>query len=279
MDGRARGIDVSHNNGPVNWDQLAGAGITFAFAKASEGCNPGTSGYLDSQFATNWQAMKDAGVIRGAYHFIGLPLAGTPQAQWNDDMHRQIDHFVSLIGPLQAGDLPPMIDLEDGDSPGRWNALITSDRSSALALVTETINYLTAQLGGVLPIIYTGSFWTSELNDPTPVEMPFSNYPLWIAQYPIDVHTPIVIPRPPGTDQGEAGSFDEYDSALSGHTPRHIPQVWGGQTAPSWKIWQFSEYGQIPAIASGYIDLDVFNGTVDDVRALCIPAAPTIAGN
>jgi lysozyme len=259
MDGRVRGIDVSHNNGTVNWDQLAPAGISFAFAKASQGVH-----IADPQFATNWAAMKDAGVLRGAYHFIGFPQATTPQSSWNDDMHGQIDHFLSLMGTPQAGDLPPMLDLEDGDSPARRKALIASDRSAALALIAETINYLTTQLG---------SFWSSELGDPTADEMSFGNYPWWLAQYPIGVHPAQPISGPPGsTDQGEAGSFDEYDAALSGHTPRHIPQVWGGQAAPVWKIWQFSEFGKIPAIASGFIDLDVFNGSADDLNALVIPA-------
>lgn len=263
-DGRAHGIDVSHNDGLIDWTQVAPAGISFAYAKATQGVT-----FTDNQFSANWQAMKDAGVLRGAYHFIGFP-AGDSQDEMVDNVHSQIDHFLNVIGTPQAGDLPPMLDLEDGDSPAKWKALIASNRATALAVVAEAISYLATQLGNVVPVIYTGSFWTSELGDPTADQMPFSSFPLWLAQYPIDVHPPKPIPSPPGTDSGEASGFDEYDSVLSGHTPRHMPAVWGGADDPNWKIWQFSEYGSISAITSSFLDLDVFNGTVDDLRAFCI---------
>src|ERR1700737_3115624 len=109
------GIDVSHHNGVIDWPRAATLGVTFAFAKATEGCDRSHSSYTDRTFATNWQAMRDAGVIRGAYHFIGLPLDTTPRSQWTGDLHRQIDHFLETVGPLAPGDLPPVLDLENGD--------------------------------------------------------------------------------------------------------------------------------------------------------------------
>jgi GH25 family lysozyme M1 (1,4-beta-N-acetylmuramidase) len=195
-----RGIDVSHHNGVIDWPSAAALGVTFAFAKATEGGDPSHSSYTDQTFATNWQAMRDAGVIRGAYHFIGLPLAGTPMSQWNDDLHRQIDHFLQTVGPLEPGDLPPALDLEDGDSPVGWRQLIQSDRAAALAIVRELILYTTLQIQPAKPIIYTGSFWWSELGDPDPVidNMPFGDYPLWFAQYPkvhTPAHSPVVLAR------------------------------------------------------------------------------------
>ena len=274
MDGRVHGIDVSHWDGVVDWSAAAAAGVQFAFAKATQGADPGASGYTDGQFANNWAAMADAGVIRAAYHFIGLPLPNTPVVNWNVDLHSQIDHFLEVVGPLQDGDLPPVLDIENGDSPARWNALIKTNRSGALDIVRELINYTTAQLGGVIPILYTGSFWWSDLGNPddTDDDMPFGAYPLWMAQYP-QVHDPLPLPSSPGkTDMGEAGSFAEYALKLDGHILRHIPTIWGGSEAPQWAFWQFSEFGLIPELASGYFDLDVFNGSLDQLNALCIGA-------
>ncbi|MFZ0314584.1 MAG: GH25 family lysozyme [Candidatus Korobacteraceae bacterium] len=275
MDGRARGIDVSHFNTGIDWSGVAAAGVTFAFAKASQGADPTTSWYTDPTFAGNWPAMKAAGIIRGAYHFVGLPLPSTSPSNWNDDIHSQVDHFLAAIGPLQSGDLPPALDFEDGDSPARWKALISSNRAGALAIVREFIAYTTAQLGGTKPIIYTGNFWWGELGDPDPAvdNVPFSTFPLWFSQYPIDVHVPpLPVPGPPGsTDQGEAADFTEYAAHLDGHQPLHIPLVWGGPATPVWQFWQFSEFGRMPGLMRDFVDLNVFNGSVQDLQKLCIP--------
>ena len=93
---RAYGIDVSHHQETVDWTKVAGAGISFAYAKASEGMN------ADPLFPANWAGMKAAGVIRGAYHFF------RPKT----DPAAQASHFCALVGALDPADLPPMVDLE-----------------------------------------------------------------------------------------------------------------------------------------------------------------------
>lgn len=267
-DGRLRGIDVSHNNGVVDWARVVRAGIDFAFAKATEGGDASKPWYTDSMFATNWAAMKTAGITRGAYHFIGLPLASTPRASWNDDLHSQIDHFLETVGPLDDGDLLPVLDLEDGDSPMRWQQLFSTDLAAAKAIVRELIEYTTSQLGQA-PILYTGSFWWNQLKDPDSSEMPFGDCPLWFAQYP-RVHRPMPLPGPAGTtDLGEVSSFDEYNATLSGQRPLHIPKVWGGPAAPKWNIWQFTSFGKVPGL-TGFVDLDVLNGVEDDLAKLTV---------
>src|SRR5579872_5831321 len=55
-----KGVDVSHYDGTINWNSAKAAGISFAFAKATQG-----DSYVDNTFATNWAGMKAAGVIRG----------------------------------------------------------------------------------------------------------------------------------------------------------------------------------------------------------------------
>jgi lysozyme len=271
MDGRARGIDVSHWCPKINWGAAIQAGVTFAFAKATEGADPNASSYTDEMFTTHWQNMKDSGLTRGAYHFIGLPLPGTPQAQWNDDLHSQIDHFLSVLGPLEPGDLPPTLDLEAGGALARWQALVAQDRGAALGIVRELINYTTSQLNGVVPILYTGSFWWDTLGNPTAADdMDFSNYPTWFSQYPV------VTPAAGGA-QRQLADFGEYETYLDGHLPRHIPLLWGGTAAPTWTFWQFSSAGSILATSNTDLDLNVFNGGQAELVNLCIPAAATLA--
>jgi GH25 family lysozyme M1 (1,4-beta-N-acetylmuramidase) len=61
---RATGIDVSHWDTTINWTNVTAAGVTFAWAKASEGTD-----FTDGYFTTNEAQAKAAGVLIGAYHF------------------------------------------------------------------------------------------------------------------------------------------------------------------------------------------------------------------
>ncbi len=150
---KAQGIDVSHYQGAVNWQSVKQAGIAFAFAKASDG-----STGVDSQFKTNWQGMKTAGIIRGAYHFFEPTMDATAQA--ND--------FIQTVGSLQAGDLPPVIDVEINN--GVSSSQMISGVTTWLTVVQQSL--------GRMPMIYTvASFWNANLNDQ------FGDYPLWIANY------------------------------------------------------------------------------------------------
>lgn len=149
---KLQGLDVSHHNGTVDWQQTVQAGMVFAFAKATEGLD-----YTDPMFAQNWEGMKAAGLVRGAYHFF-IP---------EDNPRDQARHFISQV-KLEPGDLPPVIDVE---SVGRLSRAVASEHLKIwLDLVGN--HY------GVKPIIYTSpNFWNAHL------EGDFSEYPLWIAQY------------------------------------------------------------------------------------------------
>ena len=93
---RIQGIDVSHFQGTVNWQEVKQAGMKFAFAKATEG-----QSYVDSLFTNNWTNIKAAGLLRGAYHFFDAGVDGNSQAH----------HFLETV-QVEANDLPPVIDVE-----------------------------------------------------------------------------------------------------------------------------------------------------------------------
>ncbi len=148
-----KGVDVSHYQGSINWTKVAGAGYTFVVMKASEGTS-----YTDPTFKTNWAAAKNAGLVRGAYHFFRANVDGKAQAK----------HFASVIGTLGKQDLPPVLDLETQD--GVSDATVIS---RAKAFLTEL-----ESLTGKTPIIYSGYFFTS-LGSPSG----FAKYPLWVANW------------------------------------------------------------------------------------------------
>lgn len=156
-----QGIDVSHHQGSIDWKSVAKAGILFAFAKLTEGDT-----FVDSQFARNWSEMKDAGILRGAYHFFRPAKSASAQAE----------KFIQTVGNLDSGDLPPMLDLEETQGHNEWTDLPQEERVAValgwLDLVEDGLD--------VKPIVYTRrGFVTAHLGDPGRL----TDYPLWIAHY------------------------------------------------------------------------------------------------
>src|SRR5581483_5538443 len=101
---RAKGIDISNNNGAINWAKVAGAGYRFAFGKATEGTT-----FTDGTYSTNRNASESAGLVFGAYHFARP--SGTTAAAATASAVAQADYFLSVAQP-QPGELPPVLDLE-----------------------------------------------------------------------------------------------------------------------------------------------------------------------
>lgn len=151
------GIDVSRYQSRINWElvtnmSVEGIEIAFAFIKATEG-NDDTDFY----FARNWRKAKEAGIIRGAYHFFLSTKDGTVQAH----------NFINKV-KLQAGDLPPVVDVEQ--TYGVKKELLQQRLKAWL--------YAVELAYGVKPIIYTNvDFYKKYLNGE------FDDYPLWAAHY------------------------------------------------------------------------------------------------
>jgi lysozyme len=157
------GIDVSHHQGQVNWYLVAEGGISFAFAKATEGVT-----FVDPRFSANWIGIKDAGMIRGAYHFF---RPAKP-------VDAQVDNFARTVGEIKDGDLPPVLDLEEAPTPNgdEWDDIPGDQR---VPLVLSWLEGVEAKLGRK-PIIYTRrSFVAAEL----PNAAPLGQYLLWVAHY------------------------------------------------------------------------------------------------
>lgn len=148
-----RGIDVSKWQGTINWDQVSGSGVRFAFIRVSDGAR-----YRDSFFSRNWTEARRVGIHRGAYQFFRPAQSVRDQANL-------------MIEALRAdgGELAPVIDVESTD--GR-------SRTQVQAAVREWIDLVSAATGRT-PIIYTGPyFWRDSVGNPD-----MSGNPLWIAHY------------------------------------------------------------------------------------------------
>ncbi len=133
------GIDVSHYQNPINWTQVKAGGVTYAWAKATEGTT-----YVDPDYITNATSGVSAGVYMGAYHFAHPDTDPTTAGAISE-----ANHFLSVAQPyIIACELPPMLDYETDVSASMTGAQQTAWVESWM----NTVQTAT----GIMPILYTG---------------------------------------------------------------------------------------------------------------------------
>ena len=98
-----KGIDVSENNGFVDWQAVADAGMKFAIVRSSYGRNS-----RDENFLRNVDGAHSVGLKCGAYHYS---YALTPEQARREAQNckRAIDEAGVLL------ELPVFFDMEDAD--------------------------------------------------------------------------------------------------------------------------------------------------------------------
>jgi GH25 family lysozyme M1 (1,4-beta-N-acetylmuramidase) len=147
------GIDISHWQGEIDWDAVAGAGKEFAFIAIGDGF------FVDPRFDENWAGAKDAGLYRGVYQYFRA--SADPIAQANIVIDR--------VGRLGPGELPVVLDLEEFDG---------MSASTVRLRALEWMRHI-EQGTGKTPILYTNPATWIPLGEPTG----FVGYPLWLASW------------------------------------------------------------------------------------------------
>ncbi len=175
------GIDISKWNG--NWDaaKARAAGAVFVFIKASQAT------FTDPLFKVNWQRARDAGLLRGAYHYLDYTKPGRDQA----------DYYASLLD-ADPGELPPVVDYEQRRAD--------NNVAAARATLREFIEQFKAR--GYTPMIYTApNFWSTYGT----TDSYWAQFRLWIAHY--TTATAPSVPPP-----WKAWTFWQYTSKGDGPT-------------------------------------------------------------
>ena len=148
-----QGIDVSHHQGIINWEQVAmDKSITFVYIKATEGAN-----FVDEHYQRNLHGAKRAGIPVGSYHFF-LPSVN-PMLQ--------LENFRMMVDPMQQ-DLIPVIDVE---KPCKGSI---SQFQRNLKTFLDGVE----RMFGVKPIIYTGVNYYAKY-----LEGRFTGYRFMVARY------------------------------------------------------------------------------------------------
>lgn len=186
------GIDVSAYQGEIDYNRVKESGIEIVYIKASEGT------YLeDPFFKRNYNNAKNNGLKVGFYHFI--------RARTNEEAIREAEFFNSVISGTSldcrlAMDFEIFGDLNDEE--------INSISKTFLEKVKE--------LTGKEMIVYSDTYNAEN----TFSQYIADQYPLWVAQYEVDVPS-------------NNGKWE------------------------SWVGFQYTDVGQINGI-NGYVDRDKF---------------------
>lgn len=152
----AVGIDISRHQGAIDWGKVAGAGVRFAWIKATEGGD-----YVDPAFRRNWLLADAHGVKRGAYHFVYWCRPALEQAAW----------FIANV-PADPDALPPVLDVE-------WNPQSRScpgrvEHEKGIAEIRIMLEAMTRAYGRK-PLIYAPADIYRDVLDGS-----FDDYPYWV---------------------------------------------------------------------------------------------------
>lgn len=150
------------------------------------------------------------------------------------DPQAQADNFLNRgVDWSQPDILPPVIDIENqvGATPvlsAQLDKYILANKEQCRDNALQLLEIVASHTGRK-PIVYCSpNFLNEYLGDSTP----FAQYGLWIA----------------------------------GYQP-NVPKLPAGFT--DWLFWQNSEFGKITGeLIGGNLDMDVFNGTIDQLKAL-----------
>lgn len=119
--GALMGIDVSHYDGRPDWSEVAASGVTFAYAKATQG-----TGFHDQCFERNAEGASASGLLWGAYHVLDPKADPEKQAEW----------FLKVVGDREYS-LPLVLDIEAHLMEGHPVADIRDRISKWLAYVEK----------------------------------------------------------------------------------------------------------------------------------------------
>jgi len=237
---RALGIDVSHYQGSIDWTSVKTSGVSFAWAKATEG-----SGTGDAYFTGNMINAKAAGVRIGAYHFAH-PENNSPATEAN--------YFWSVAGTYIKGDglsIQPVLDYETFSAPGNIPVGATNYADWANQWCNDIVNDAAAAGVTVKPVIYTSTCEAGYLDSRDALWLP------WIAN--------------PSGQPAQTGSPWTSTPCSSG-----TYEIWGPGV---WSVWQYNWTGTVPGIAgTSNVDLDVFNGTSNQMVAALVVVTNALPG-
>ena len=136
------GVDVSSHQKTIDWETVAGTGLTFAVIRA------GTSKGDDTCFEQNYAGAKAAGILTGCYYYS--------YAVTMKELEEDVDNFIRLLSG-KTWDLPVYLDLESSAQKALGAEVLNGFVTAAMKKLDES---------GYYAGVYSSESWFNKLISP-----------------------------------------------------------------------------------------------------------------
>jgi lysozyme len=148
------GVDISHHQTGINWNEIGDNKPYFVFLKSTEGTS-----HIDTKHRAYKKKFNNFSIPSGSYHFFSYSTSGLAQAK----------HFLKNT-EIKRGDLIPVLDVEFKNK--------MPNKSEIRSNINEFIKHIKEEVG-VSPIIYCEcDFYYKYLKDNLKIDC---NY--WISDF------------------------------------------------------------------------------------------------
>lgn len=227
------GIDVSRWQSKVDWSLLKASGIEFVFIKATQG-----NYKTDQMMANHAEGANKAGMIIGMYHWCDPTVNAESQALY----------FMNAISGLPYKMISADVEQQWGDWTEWSNGRVTKILSpTVISQNAKTILETWAKRTKVPTVVYSRASFINTYAKPAQAWL--SKYPLWMAHYPYNSST--------------------IRTTWQDFTANYKPSI----TAPAlptgstkWTFWQFTGDKFILPGCESLLDINYFNGDLDDLK-------------
>lgn len=184
------GIDVSHHQGTIDWQQVRDAGVEFAIIRLGyRGYQDGLL-HMDEQARRNLAEAKSAGLKIGAYFFS--------QATDAAEAVEEAEFALEILGDTKL-DLPLVFDWEYVNDSARTANVTSETLMSCVHSFCGAVNQ-----AGFEPMVY----FNQDLAR-TKLDLDALEYPFWLAKYSDDLAYSHEVRCWQYTDKGRIPGIDE----------------------------------------------------------------------
>lgn len=168
-----KGIDVSHHQNLINWNEVKKDNVHFCIIKATEG-----KGFVDHRFKYNSKQAKLNNISVGAYHYY----------RFKNDVKSQFLNYTAIVSKNSI-DFPPVIDVEYCNNPelrdSRNKAKFINDLKELMSMLEnhygkKTILYTDVNFyNDLLKGEINSHLWMSDLRKINPGYLDSSQWVFW----------------------------------------------------------------------------------------------------